>query len=164
KSLKTQKALAKEVKKSGTKIVYNPSEYQVRKGITPIKPLLSLCDILIFNRTEAQILTGKKSSTAILKFLHNLGINIVVITDGPNTIECSNGSHIIKLEPKRVKVKEATGAGDAFSSGFISWYIKTNDLVQSLHAGLANSESVLQHYGAKDKLLTYKELKRKLKF
>jgi len=51
-------SLAKKLKKKGTKIAFNPSEYLIKK-INP-KPLLKLCDILIVNKEEAGILTKKK--------------------------------------------------------------------------------------------------------
>ena len=58
---------------------------------------------------------------------------------------------------------ETTGAGDAFASSFLSGIIKKKDIVSSMKLGMTNAESVIQHHGAKEKLLTYKEALQVLK-
>ena len=84
-------------------------------------------------------------------------VPIVVITDGKNGAQAYDGNFIYSIKSNKVKVVETTGAGDAFASSFLSGMIKKNDIGFALLLARANAESVIQHHGAKNKLLTYKE-------
>ncbi len=152
KSLQTQKKLAKLLKKRGTKIAFNPSSYLIKKE--NLASLLKLTDILILNREEAQMLTKKKNN--LLEELHKLTKGIVVITDKNRLISCYDGRKKYFLKPHKIKVVERTGAGDAFASGFVAGQIAGKPIKYSLRLGLAESESVIKHFGAKNKLLRVK--------
>ena len=54
---------------------------------------------------------------------------------------------------KDVKVKERTGAGDAFASGFLSVIATGGSIEDALTYGAANSTSVVQHVGGKKGIL-----------
>ncbi|MCK4522326.1 MAG: carbohydrate kinase family protein [Nanoarchaeota archaeon] len=157
-SLETQKKLASFAKKNNISIAYNPSSYLVKKGVKYIKDILDNTDLLILNKEEAGYLVGKKPVDIMLKRLFELGINLVVITDGKNKVYAYEGSHIHAIKPHKVKILETTGAGDAFASGFLAGIIKKGDIEFALKVGLANSESVITHYGAKNKLLRWSGL------
>ncbi|MCX8147474.1 MAG: carbohydrate kinase family protein [Candidatus Woesearchaeota archaeon] len=147
-------------KKNNIKIAYNPSEYQVREGAKKLKPLLEKTDALVFNRDEASILSGLRRDEPIekiIKTIMHMGPKIVVVTDGPNELYCSDGASIYSLMPRRVKIVETTGAGDAFASAFVAALARGQGIEFALRLALVNSESVIQHYGAKNKLLTWNE-------
>ena len=65
--------------------------------------------------------------------------------------------------PHNIKVVERTGAGDAFSSGFLAGWIKTQDIERALKIALANSESEIQYLGTHNKILTWEEANNKIK-
>ncbi len=157
-SLKTQIQLAKAAKKNKTLIAYNPSLYQVTKGKKSINQLLKIIDILIFNKEEAQALTKQATVKNMHKTLQAWKIPVAIITDGPHQVTCSHKGYIASFKPKNVKVIEATGAGDAFASGFVGTFLYTHNIAKSLGAGQANSQSVLQYVGAKRGLLGKKKL------
>jgi len=157
-SLKSQIAIAKQAKKNNALIAYNPSLYQVTKGKKTINQLLKIIDVLIFNKEEAQALTKKTEIKQIHKLLQSWKIPIVIITDGPHQVTCSHKGYLASFKPNNVKVIEATGAGDAFASGFIGTFLYTKNIAKSLMAGQKNSQSVLQYVGAKKGLLNGKEL------
>jgi len=56
-----------------------------------------------------------------------------------------------------VKVKDTTGAGDSFGSGFLAHYAAGRSFEESLVFGSANSTSVVHHLGAKAGILTGQE-------
>jgi len=141
----------KKLVKKGVKFAYNPSEYLIRKE--NLNPLLKICDILVLNKEEAQLLTKNKD---LLKGLHKLGPKIVVVTDDKNKIQCSDGKERYYLMPHKVKVVEKTGAGDAFASGFVAGIIRDKGIENSLKLGLEESENVIRFRGAKNNLIRRK--------
>ncbi len=62
----------------------------------------------------------------IFNFFHSEGVETVCLTLGSNGVKLSqNGKKIIELPAIKIdKVMDATGAGDAFWSGFLFAYIK----------------------------------------
>ena len=90
---------------------------------------------------------------AILK----TGPGIVVITDGPNGAQVADGKFHYIFPPYDVPVVATLGAGDAFSSAFLAAIIKGKKVKEALELATANSNSVIQKFGAKVGLLTMEE-------
>ncbi|MFH1585180.1 MAG: carbohydrate kinase family protein [archaeon] len=149
-SLQTQKQLADKLMRKGTKLAFNPSEYLIKRH--NLKPILRLCDAVVMNKEEAAMLVGKKEKD-LLKGINSLGPKIVVITDKNNLIKAFDGKKKYFLRPNKIKVVERTGAGDAFASSFVAGQIAGKTIEDSLKLALKNSESVIRHFGAKNKLL-----------
>ena len=142
-SFETGKRLAFKMKKKGTKIVFNPSEYLV--GAKNIKGLLALSDIVVLNREEFGLVRRKYGV--------DFCSGVVVVTDKDKRIVCVSGGKVYYLKPHRVKVVERTGAGDAFASGFVAGMIVGWPIEKCLKLGLAESEAVIGHFGAKNNLI-----------
>ncbi|MFO8016260.1 MAG: carbohydrate kinase family protein [Candidatus Woesearchaeota archaeon] len=160
KSFETSKKLMAYARKNGIKVAYNPSLYQVKEGRKKLKPLLSNTDVLVFNREEAATLLGMKKEDSVetmLDEVRNLGPKIVVITEGSRMINCSDGICVYSLKPRNMKIMETTGAGDAFASGFIAGLARNKGIEDAMRIGLANAQSVIRHYGAKNRLLKWNE-------
>ena len=86
--------------------------------------------------------------------LRSLGPRIVVVTDKNRPIRAYDGNRKFFLKPhNKIKVVERTGAGDALASGFVAGLMTGWDIDRALKLGLRESESVISHVGAKDKLL-----------
>lgn len=154
-SFQTQEKLAKKLEREGTRLAFNPGEYLIKRE--NLKPILRLCDVLILNKQEAEMLCKKnKKKGNLLVCLQELGPKIVVITDKNNLIRCGDGEKEYSLRPNKVKVVERTGAGDAFASGFVAGIIANKTIPESLKLGLRESESVIRYFGAKNKLLKFK--------
>lgn len=157
-SFQTQEALTKYAKKKNIKIAFNPSEYLIKKK--NINFILKNTDILILNKDEAKLLTKKRN---LLKALYELGPDMVCVTNGKKEILFYDGNFKYKLKPHKIKVKERTGAGDSFASTLVAAIIKNKSVEDALKIALENSESVIKHYGAKNKLLNWKEVNKKMK-
>lgn len=152
--------------KNGIKIAYNPSEYQVKEGAKRLRPLLEKTDVLIFNRDEAALLAGLGRDSEIKKLLgsvRELGPKIAVITDGPKGAYCSDGLNIYTVIPRKVRIVETTGAGDAFASSFVAGLAKKCGIEFAMQLALTNSESVIQYYGAKNILLSWSQAMKEMK-
>jgi len=162
-SFKALEKLAEFAEKNKIKIAFNPSTYLAEKGKNYLKKILSRTTILILNKEEASLLAGKNNIKIMLKDLYKLGPEIIIITDGKKAINAYDGKNIYTLIPNKIKVFESTGAGDAFASAFLSGMIKKNGIEFALKMGLANSESVITHPGAKNRLLKYNEILKAIK-
>jgi|SRR3989338_6202315 len=157
KSFNTQLQLAKELKKKWVKIAFNPSAYIIKEYKDKLKSLLKLCDIVILNKEEAQMLVKGKSLPDLLKNIHKLGVRTVVITNKNSLVGCYDGNKMYSIKPhENIKVVERTGAGDAFASGFVAGQIVGKTIDESLELALKESESVLGHFGAKNNLIRMK--------
>ena len=155
-SFKTLEKLASFAKRRNIKIAFNISSYLAKKGKKFLGNILKKIDILILNKEEASLLSGKKDKVGnLLKKLSKLGPEIVAITDGKKGVYAYDGKYTYYGKPHNVKIVETTGAGDAFASSFLSGIIKKNDIKFAIDLGMTNAESVIQHHGAKEILLSY---------
>ncbi|MBR9677194.1 carbohydrate kinase family protein [Candidatus Woesearchaeota archaeon] len=161
---KTICQLAKHAENNGINIAFNPSNYLAAKGKAYLKPILSRTNLLVLNRQEAHLISKKNNVKEQLIVLHGLGADIVVITDAAKPAYAFNGRSIHTIWPRQhLKIVETTGAGDAFGAGFLSGLIKTGDLSIALNKGLSNAEAAITQKGAKNGLLTTKNISTAMK-
>ncbi len=159
----------------GTKIAFNPGKLQIKAGLDFLAPLLRETSILILNWDEALELVsgqrdlmekskGKKiTPKKVIKYIQSKGPQVVIITRGRKGSLATDGSFFYRapaLSPKRV---ELTGAGDAFSSGFLAaWIHYPGDVKKALSWGMTNSGSSVMYFGAQKGLLKLSQMKRKV--
>lgn len=159
----------------GTKIAFNPGKLQIKAGLDFLAPLLRETSLLLLNWDEAlelvagqkdladTIKNGKITPKKVIKYIQSKGPQIVVITRGRRGSMATDGSFFYQapaLSPKRI---ELTGAGDAFSSGFLaSWIHSPGDIKKALSWGIANSGSVVMYFGAQKGLLKLSQMKRRV--
>jgi ribokinase len=160
KSFATLTRAAAFAKKKGIRYAFNPSMYLAKQGLRALKPIINDCDVLVLNREEAQAVLGK--SQRCIEMLPELQkhAKIVVITDGPRPAHAYNGINHYEITPPDISIVETTGAGDAFAAGFVAGLIVKKDIAAALQWAMADSCSVIQYMGAKQKLLTQKEIER----
>jgi ribokinase len=156
-SYKTMERLVAWARKKGSHVMFNPSSYLCEKGKGHLRKMLSSAHVLVLNREEAMSLAKRRSVKGLLLALHSMGPRIVIITDGKHAVHMYDKGLHYQIRPSRAKVVESTGAGDAFGAGFLAGYIRKNEPEFALKLGLVNAESVLQHLGAKNKLLRWSE-------
>ncbi len=151
-------------KKTGIKIVWNPSNVQLKVGWKKLGKYLKKTEILILNDDEARELVLSKMKTRnlsnryLLEQLYKMGPKIVVITAGKNGAYAYNGkAYYQKAAP--AEVIHATGAGDSFSAGFISsLFYNPSDIQRALKWGVVNSASVIDQIGAQKGLLNKRQI------
>jgi ribokinase len=152
-------------KRHGTRISFNPGSIQLKEQKTALFDLLRVTDVLFLNMNEARILlsiTNEDHIRGILSGLQNLGPRHVVVTDGQHGAYAFDGATITFAPMFPGKRIEATGAGDAFSSGFLGALFHDHSLAEALPYGAANAASVVQYVGPTEGLRTYAELTRSL--
>jgi sugar/nucleoside kinase (ribokinase family) len=151
--------------KHGTKISFNPGTIQLHEKKTLLFDLLRVTDVLFLNMNETRALlsvTNGDSVHGIMAGLHHLGPEYVVVTDGTHGAYAFNGESLAFAPMFPGKRVEATGAGDAFSAGFLGALLCGESHVDALKYGSANAASVVGFVGPTLGLLTYAELTKTL--
>lgn len=139
-------------KKQNIKIFFNPGKGEL-KQTDKLKGLLEDVDVLSVNREEAKLLVNGDSLDELIRRLMHL-VPMAIISDGPNGVIASDGKTIVRAGMyEDVKVIDRTGAGDAFGSGFLSYWAKGKSLKDSIVFASANSTSVVTKIGAKEGIL-----------
>jgi len=113
-------------------------------------------NVLILNQEEASFLTKipYENEKDIFKKMQEICPGILIITKGGNGVTVSDGKAIYSaVPPQDRKIVDTTGAGDSFASGFLSEYIKSQDVEKSIQLAMANSVGCLSEVGAKKGLL-----------
>lgn len=142
-----------KAKSLGAKIMFNPGNLEL-EHLRKFLGLLTDVDVLLLNKTEAQKVVDGKLLTELVAKLKNYVPN-VIITDGSQGAIASDGKEIYRAGLyEDVPIKDSTGAGDAFGSGFLASYADGQSFKDSLIFASANSTSVVQHVGSKDGILT----------
>lgn len=121
--------------KKGVKTVLNPAPVQSISD-----ELLKKIDIITPNEVEASILTGVKIETdedvrTAAKVFLNKGVKNVIITLGSKGVyaRTKEGEKFIKVIP--LKPVDTTGAGDAFSGGFVTALAEGKDFFEAAEFG-----------------------------
>lgn len=145
------------------RMAFQPGTFQMKMGVDAIKDLYARTDIFFCNVEEAKLILNQpdeKDIKSILKSMHDVGPNVVVITDGPKGAYAYDGydGYFMKPFPDTKPPFERTGAGDAFASTFTSAIALGRSLFDALLWAPVNSMSVVQQTGAQKGLLTQEEI------
>jgi sugar/nucleoside kinase (ribokinase family) len=146
---------------------FNPGTYQLRFGAKNLAGIYKHTYALFVNREEAAFILGTKNEDIkfLFKGLHALGPKVVVITDGPKGAYASDGvgAYFMPPYPDPKPPISRTGAGDAFSAGFLCALIYGLPVQDALRWAPIESMHVVQYFGAQTGLLSKNALKTLLK-
>ncbi len=89
------------------------------KWLETLAPVLPHTDIFLPSLVEAQEITGHKDPSDVAAFLLDTGIEIVGLTNGAEGVWVFTANEEIALPAYEVDVVDGSGAGDAFTAGFV---------------------------------------------
>jgi sugar/nucleoside kinase (ribokinase family) len=142
-------------------VAFNPGTYQLKSGLEGLRNFLEVTDVLIVNKEEAEIIAGKAGSLEESHLnLQKLGPKLTLITDGKNGSSAYDGKEliIVPVFEEDKPIADKTGAGDSYSSGFLSALFHNKPLKEALMWGSVNSSGVIREVGAIRGLRTKEEL------
>lgn len=180
-------ALALQARQLGIPVAANPGTSQLCAGAHYLQEALSSLDSLILNSDEALLFMKSVSQEStcyafkkpkqqyaylplllrpdscldirfFCSYIHAKGPKIVVVTNGAEGVYVATESCFYFYPSKPCKVVSTLGAGDAFGSGFIGHLLRSGSVEKAILYGMANSHSVIAHYGAQTGLLSEHEL------
>lgn len=167
-----RQALSHLVKKGG-RLVFNPGTLQLQEERDFTLQIISHTEILFVNKEEAEklVLGHERRKTdnernyihGLLVKLQKMGAKTAVITNG------RHGSHAIDEYGNfyfqglfSAEVVERTGAGDAYTSGFLAATMYGKSVKEAMKWGAVNSSSVVGKVGATAGLLKRDVLEEKV--
>lgn len=137
------------------KIATDPGGKELDHGLEKLRPFLNKMAIVHMNQEEASKLTGidYRNETEIFKLMDGIISGIFIMSKGPEGVVVSDGHNLYRAGIPDSPIIERTGAGDAFTSGFVSEFIRSGNIEKSIQFGTANASSVVSQYGAKAGIL-----------
>jgi 2-dehydro-3-deoxygluconokinase len=110
-----------------------------------IHAALALCDIARPSLDDARRLTGLGPPEEIADFYLDLGCRVVALTMGADGTYVATPEARALVPAKKIKVVDATGAGDAFTGAFLAEWLRHGDPFGA--ASYANAAAALKTLG-----------------
>jgi sugar/nucleoside kinase (ribokinase family) len=161
----------------GINLILNPGQRNIKDNPRKIIEAIKKTKILILNKDEAIEIVMNLGSIAtpeelkdekwLAKKLQFLGPEIVALTDGVRGAWAVDQEKMVFApslhEKVQGEVKDTTGAGDAFTAGFLSAYFKSLSLEEMIGWGIANSANSVRFFGATEGMLREREIQKMAK-
>jgi sugar/nucleoside kinase (ribokinase family) len=122
-----------------------------RAGAEPFLEWTQGVRLLFVNLKEAEVLTGRDNPEQAAKVLTAWYSQVVVTLDADGALWYTNG----RAEPVHAKaetvekIADGTGAGDAFTAGFLPAWLEGKPPAEALAAGCHLAAQALNHVGAR---------------
>lgn len=112
-----------------------------------VEKFIEKVDIVKAALSEAILITGERDVVKICRKLSRLGPEIVLLTLGEEGAIVFGGDSAFKIPSFKVNVVDPTGAGDAFTCGFITRYLSSGSLVEAALYGASTASFVVEGLG-----------------
>lgn len=159
---KMTEEIVNQAHQKNIKVAFNPGSTQLEFSKTKMDKILKKVDVLILNQEEAAELTGIPygKEKEIFKEIDRRCPGIAIMTKGEEGVVVSDGTTLYYGDPLPADIKDKTGAGDAFGSGFVSALIGSQKLEYATQLGVANATACLEKKGAKNGLLRAEKFRK----
>lgn len=126
-----------------------------------IGPYLKYLDVFMPSLDEARLITGRKTPEQIARSFIKSGVKTAVIKMGEKgSFYMEAGGQGEYVKPFKVKLVDATGAGDAFCGGFLAKFSKGAALRECCRWGNACGALTVTRMGASAGIENLKQVKR----
>jgi len=133
-----------------------------------VKDIIGYFHTIKPNRMEAEILSGMKINNnddlkKATEFLINKGVKRVFITLGENGVFYNDGENADYVTPPKVRVINATGAGDAFVAGLAYCYFNGLSIDYTARFAVTASVLALSHANTINPSMSLENINKKMK-
>ena len=151
-------------KSKNIRISFNPGELQIEERKKVFFDLINASEVLFVNLVEARAITNLPTADVktVMAKLYTLGADDVVITYGTDGAYANDGKSLVHAPMFPGKRVEATGAGDAFASGYLGAILNGKTVHEALAWGSVNAAGCVSQVGPTAGLLTHEEITKKL--
>lgn len=123
------------------------SSAPLAQNVTVAREAVENCDLVFANADEAAVLTGLSDPESALELLAAMAATAVVKL-GSHGCLARSGSTRVSAAALAADVIDTTGAGDAFTAGFLPVWLTGADLETCVHSGQASAVRTLNRVGA----------------
>jgi sugar/nucleoside kinase (ribokinase family) len=118
-------AAVKSVREDGAVVALDPSKYWLNPGLAWIvREVIAEAHILLPNRHEAELLTGRRSPEDAAGALLGDGPELVALKLGAEGCVILTAEEELRVPPFQTEARAFLGAGDAFNGGFLHGYLR----------------------------------------
>ena len=136
-----------------------PSPEEARDSI---QRALSCATVAVGNVDECEVAVGERDPRAAAAALHERGVELAIIKQGPKGVLASDGTQIVEVPPVPVEVVNGLGAGDAFGGALCHGLLAGWDLERIMRFANAAGAIVASRLACADAMPTEAEVLTKL--
>jgi 5-dehydro-2-deoxygluconokinase len=136
-----------------------PSRQEARRWV---QKALSYVTVAVGNMDECETAVGVREPRAAAQALHDAGIALAVVKQGPAGVLASDGKHVVEVPPAPVEVVNGLGAGDAFGGALCHSLLSEWDLDRSMRFCNAAGALVASRLACADAMPTADEVETKM--
>jgi ribokinase len=143
-------------------LAFNPASHQLENSVETYKNILERTCFLFVNKQEAVKILEKDDIGIkdILTELKKLGPKVVVVTEGKKGSYVVSDNQFYHCPIYDIEVVQKTGAGDAFTSGYLHAILEGINEAEALRFGTFNAASVAGAWGPHAGLLSKDSMQR----
>lgn len=143
--------ICRKCKNLKTKVSFNPGYGINEMDHKILKEIIKGCDILFVNEFEHDYLIKLFGFNTIQEIREWADIELIVITLGHHGSKIVQDEDVI-VPALDIAIVDPTGAGDSYSAGFLSSYLKNNDPVEAAKMGSSTASYVIQSHLTQPKI------------
>jgi 5-dehydro-2-deoxygluconokinase len=136
-----------------------PSREEARRWVQKALPHAT---VAVGNLDECETAVGTREPHAAAHALHDAGITLAVVKQGPGGVMASDGARAVEVPPAPVQVVNGLGAGDAFGGALCHSLLSGWDLERSLRFCNAAGAIVASRLACADAMPTADEVEKKV--
>jgi 5-dehydro-2-deoxygluconokinase len=137
-----------------------PSQDEARRWVEQALPLVT---VAVGNRDEAETAVGTREPEAAARALHDAGVDLAVVKQGPAGVLASRAGEEVVVPPVPVEVVNGLGAGDAFGGALCHGLLGGWDLERMMRFCNAAGAIVASRLACSDAMPTAEEVEAKLR-
>jgi ribokinase len=148
-SFETAVKAAQIANRANVVLSFDPGRLMSGFGLEKLSTLLKFVNQILLNQEESEKLTGSNNLDHAADVLLKKGPELVIIKRGPDGVYVATTERKMQCPAYEVKVIDTTGAGDAFSSGFITAQLEGKNLDDSVKFANATASLKITKSGAR---------------
>jgi 5-dehydro-2-deoxygluconokinase len=135
------------------------SREQARRSVAEALPFVT---VAAGNLDESETAVGTRDPERIVAALHEVGVQLAIVKQGPAGVLASDGTQVIRVPPAPVEVLNGLGAGDAFGGALCHSLLSGWDLERAMRFCNAAGAIVASQLSCADAMPTADQVERKL--
>jgi 5-dehydro-2-deoxygluconokinase len=142
---------------------YRPMFWSSREQARAVvQEALPFATVAAGNLDENETAVGTRDPERIVAALHERGVRLAIVKQGPAGVLASDGTQLIRVPPAPVEVVNGLGAGDAFGGALCHSLLSGWDLERSMRFCNAAGAIVASQLSCADAMPTADQVERKL--